>query len=40
MVVVGKIGNLGMDYTAVGDTVNLAARRRALSPFELTIARV
>lgn len=26
MVVVGKIGNLGMDYTAIGDTVNLAAR--------------
>ena len=26
MVVVGKIGNLGLDYTAVGDTVNLAAR--------------
>jgi class 3 adenylate cyclase/tetratricopeptide (TPR) repeat protein len=33
LVVVGKIGNdLRMDYTAVGDTTNLAARLQALAP--------
>ena len=32
-VVVGAIGdNLRMDYTAVGDTTNLAARLEALAP--------
>ena len=32
MVVVGKIGdNLRMDYTAVGDTTNLAARLQSLA---------
>ena len=33
LVVVGKIGNdLRMDYTAIGDTTNLAARLQALAP--------
>ncbi|HME73280.1 MAG TPA: AAA family ATPase [Myxococcota bacterium] len=33
LVVVGKVGNdLRMDYTAVGDTTNLAARLQALTP--------
>jgi class 3 adenylate cyclase/tetratricopeptide (TPR) repeat protein len=38
LVVVGKIGNdLRMDYTAVGDTTNLAARLQALAPAGSTL---
>ena len=40
-VVVGKIGdNLRMDYTAIGDTTNLAARMQQLAaPNEITLAK-